>query len=350
MAIPAAHALHEQGFEIHWVCAEAVAPLLACYSWIHPMPINGKILLAGKLRDRVKSIAALWSLVIRTRYDFCATLYYDQRYRVLTLPVRAKQKLILSQKSRLTTLLVSRHPTEEYRRVLLQEEDGCRDLSSPPIQPDLLPSSPLPIKSVPYRIALFPGGVNHLVREQASGVASAQLLRRWPIERYVSLAQEFSLRGWEVVLLGGLEDGWVEAYFDGLAIINCLGTLSLPEVVSACNACDAVITHDTGPLHLAGLSTACLMGIFGPTDPSTRVPRRQYVVGVWGGQGFACRPCYDGRDFAPCKFNGCMHQVTSELVLSELDHLLSDRLRGISSRWRIVSPVTSLDDPFVNPT
>jgi len=117
----------------------------------------------------------------------------------------------------------------------------------------------------------------------------------------------------------------------------------LPEVVSVCDASDAVVSHDTGPLHLAGLSESCLVGIFGPTDPSTFMPRRPSAVGIWGGQGFACRPCYDGRDFAPCKFNGCMHQVTPELVLRELDRLLSAKSHGVLDPGRIVFPYEKHD-------
>jgi heptosyltransferase-2 len=219
-------------------------------------------------------------------------------------------------------------------------EDSCREQSCLPIRPDRLPPSLWKLKDASRRIAIVPGGT--------SNVLGQQVLRRWPVERYVALAGQLLDRGWEIVLLGGPEDAWVKPYFDQLMVTDCIGTLSLPEVVSACDACDAVVTHDTGPLHLAGLSDTCLVGVFGPTDPATRVPRRPFVVGIWGGQGFACRPCYDGRNFAPCQFNGCMHQITTELVLRELDKLLSDRSLGTSSPWRIVYPdeTTLVVKPF----
>src|SRR6185437_14021786 len=122
---------------------------------------------------------------------------------------------------------------------------------------------------------------------------------------------------------------------------DCIGTISLPELISVFDSCDAVVSHDTGPLHLAGLSAACLVGIFGPTDPATFLPRRDSCVGIWGGQGFACRPCYDGRAFAPCQFNGCMHQVTPELVLRELDRLLTARSQQTPVPWRVVFPAVT---------
>ena len=330
MAIPAAHALYEEGFEIHWVCGRAVQPLLECYSWINLIPADDKAILLGTAVERIRDIARLWSKIAFKKFDLCATLYYDRRYRLLTLPVRARNKLSLSRQSRTATLLAGRNHTDEYARLLLGIEDGYRNHSRVLVRPDRLPPSPLGDKCPSQRIVIVPGGTRNLLREQA--------LRRWPIESYVALTQRLLDRGMEVVLLGGPEDTWVRPHFGALTVTDCIGTLSLPEVIRVCDGCDAVITHDTGPMHLAGLSKTCLVGIFGPTDPSTFIPRRPFAVGIWGGQGFACRPCYDGRDFAPCHFNGCMHQVTPEVVLRELDPLLSAKSKGLSIPWKIVFP------------
>lgn len=352
MAIPAVHALYQQGFQIDWICGQAVYPLLSCYSWIHPIRVNDKAILFGSSSERMQHILALWREITGKQYDLCATLYYDRRYRVLTFPVRSKRKIMLSPDSRKTSLLPGRHHIDEYERVLLEREDGFHDWSLKPVPPDSLPSSPLQGKRT-RRIALVPGGVNHLIHEQASGNLPEQALRRWPVESYVTVAENIVRDGGEVVLLGSHEDVWVKSYFQKIAFTDCVGTLTLPQVVSLCGACDAVVTHDTGPLHLAGLSNTCIVGIFGPTDPSTRVPRRSSVVGIWGGQGFACRPCYDGRNFAPCAFNGCMHQVTPNLVLRELDRLLEERDRGVPKPWRVVCPEGSAvqnEFPFVHQT
>ena len=338
MAIPGVHALYERGFDIHWVCGRAVQPLLECYSWINLVPAEDKAILLGGSLERSRNIADLWRRIGFKEYDLCATLYYDRRYRLLTLPIRARTKLALSRQSRETTLLAGRHHTDEYARVLLGTEDGYLEQSTSPVRPDRLPASRWNAKVAAQRIAIVPGGGNHLIREQAKGRLPEQVLRRWPVESYVELARRLVDRGWEVVLLGGPEDAWVKPYFRHLVVTDCIGVLSLPEVIIACDACDAVVSHDTGPLHLAGLSATCLVGIFGPTDPATRVPRRPFAVGIWGGQGFACRPCYDGHGFAPCRFNGCMHQVAPERVLRELDKLLDERSRGTLSPWRIVYP------------
>ena len=340
MAVPAVYALSQQGFAIDWACGKAALPLLACYSWINLLPVDDKAILIGGPAERVRHIGRFWSRVAFNRYDLCATLYYDRRFHLLTLPIRSRRKIALSQRSRECSLLAGRHHTDEYARLLLGLEDGCRERSSAPVRPDRLPLSPLPSKTKPRRIAIVPGGTSNILGQQ--------ILRRWPVENYVDLATRLLERGWEVVLIGGPEDAWVRPYFERLSVTDCIGTLTLPEVVITCDVCDAVVTHDTGPLHLAGLSDTCLIGIFGPVDPATRIPRRPYAMGIWGGQGFACRPCYDGRDFAPCTFNGCMHEVTPEVVLSELDQLLAVRSTGEMTPWRIVSPagLSSSDSRF----
>lgn len=328
MAIPAARALYDKGFEIHWVCGGAIRPLLESYSWINLIPTNDKELLLGSPIRRAIQLFKLWSKIAFRRFDLCATLYYDSRYRLLTLPVRARRKIFLSRRDRTTMLVPGRHHTDEFVRIVLGLEDTCREQSFAPVRPDNLPPCPIPLKTAPMRVALVPGGANNLLREQ--------YLRRWPIENYVDLANRLLNRNWEVMLIGGPEDLWARPYFRNMSVGDCLGTLSLPEVVAACDECDAVVSHDAGPLHLAGLSRACVIGVFGPTDPATRVPRRPFTVGVWGGQGFACRPCYDGRDFAPCSSNGCMRQISSERVLRELDRLLDARSRGESLTWAVV--------------
>jgi heptosyltransferase-2 len=53
------------------------------------------------------------------------------------------------------------------------------------------------------------------------------------------------------MLLGGPDDTWVKPHFSHAAVLDCIGRLSLPEVINVCDACDGVVSHDTGPLHLA---------------------------------------------------------------------------------------------------
>ena len=132
-------------------------------------------------------------------------------------------------------------------------------------------------------------------------------------------------RGFEVVLIGGPGDEWVQSLFASLPVIDFIGKLSLPETLSLLDSADITVTHDTGPLHLAGLTRTGIIALFGPTNPREKLPQRPGAVALWGGEGFACRPCYDGRTFAPCPANDCLRQLTPEQVLEEVLSMLKDR-------------------------
>ena len=330
MAIPAAHELHRNGFEIDWVCGVQVLPLLQQYSWIRTIVADDRALLRGSPPRKTLALISLWGNVMSQSYDLCATLYYDARYRILSLPVRAKRKVSLSHVDRDRRLLPGRHHTDEYARILLQELDSYRPQSLSPVRPDRLPQLRPESRQERNRVALVPGGASNMLRQQ--------MLRRWPAESYAELAGRLLARGDEVLLVGGPDDEWVRPLFQGMPVMDMIGTLSLPQVITTFDSCDVVVSHDTGPLHLAGLSCAALVGIFGPTNPSNFLPRRKGVRGIWGGEAFACRPCHDGVDFAPCRNNGCVQEVTSAIVLAQVDSLLRECRDGAHSDWKILLP------------
>jgi heptosyltransferase-2 len=334
MALPAVRALYERGGggdnRIDWVCGPAVAPLLECYPWIRTIVVDDRAILKGSTVERVSALVGLWRTIGWVKYDLCATLYYDVRYRIVTLPVRARRKVMLSRTDRTEILLPGRHHSDEYARILLGLEDGERRVGLAPVRPERLPVCGLPTRQAAIRVGIVPGGASNMMRQQT--------LRRWPVARYAELARELLGRGYEVVLMGGPDDDWVRPEFSGLPVMDAIGTLSLPEVISACDTCDVVVSHDTGPMHLAGLSKAALVGLFGPTDPGNFLPRRERVRGIWGGEGFACRPCYDGRDFAPCLDNGCMQQITTQMVLRQMDELLAETAAGKAGQQMVVLP------------
>jgi heptosyltransferase-2 len=47
---------------------------------------------------------------------------------------------------------------------------------------------------------------------------------------------------------------------------------------------------------------------------------------IWGGASLACRPCYDGREFADCRDNLCMKDIaTAEVIDRALAMLVAAR-------------------------
>ena len=164
------------------------------------------------------------------------------------------------------------------------------------------------------------------------------ILRRWPVENYVAVAEHLLARGHEVVLAGGPNDAWASPHFAHLAVIDLIAKLTLIETLGLFASAGVVCTHDTGPLHLAGLTNAGIVTIFGPVDPHGRLPQRANSVALWGGEGFACRPCYDGRDYAACSNNLCIQQITPTMAVREIEALLLAKRKGDALPPRIRVP------------
>lgn len=334
MAIPAVYQLHLQGMQIDWICDTPIAPLLSAYSWINPIVLDERSLLKASTARRMLVLLKLWRQLFGRRYHLCATLYYDRRYRLIALPVFATKRIALERNNRVLQLLDGRHHADEYARILLDRKDEYTPSRLTPVPPSVLPASPLPRVTETSRIVLVPAGARNLMRDDA--------LRRWPVDFYVALASMLLQQGHEVVLCGGPEDHWALPYFDGLAVTNLIGKISLLQLVALFHDVDVAVTHDTGPLHLAGLTPVGLVSIFGPTNPWGRLPARPNTVAIWGGEGFACRPCYDGNSYAPCPNNLCMQQVTPAMVLVEVENALQHRSGHVQAPPLVVLPQSTV--------
>jgi heptosyltransferase-2 len=330
MAIPAAYALHREGYAVEWLCGELADPVLRLYPWIKVFVTDERSLFREGMGSRMRAIAAVWRQLAGKSYDLCATLYYDDRYRLLTAPVRAQRRLMLSRTDRQYKLLDGRHHTDEYARILLGRKDSERPFQMAPVRAEGLPASPLARDGARQRVVMAPAGAKNLMRDDA--------LRRWPVESYVQVAAELTKRGVEVVLVGGPDDAWASRSFAGLGVTDLIGKLSLVETLALMESAEVTVAHDTGPLHLAGITSTAIVTIFGPTDPHGRLPQRENCVALWGGEGFACRPCYDGRDYAPCEHNGCVQQVTPAMVMAEIERMLEAKKTGVGLLPRVVVP------------
>jgi heptosyltransferase-2 len=311
--LPAAWRLHQAGSAIDWRCGQVVAPLLSCFSWIRPIVVNDAVLFGASRTRAIQEVMRTWGRLAGSSYDLCATLQYDRRYRILTFPVRARRSIALQRGARNFMLVSERHQSAEFARILCDLPDEFSTENIAPVEPDLLPENPFP-HGGSVRIALAPGGARNLLNDDAQ--------RRWPLDAYAALAKLILDRGNEVVLTGGPGDRWVEQNFAGLPVVNRIAQWTIPQTLAFFQSCDCVVTHDTGPLHLAGLVRCGLVGLFGPTAPSKALPRRPGVIALWGGERLPCRPCYDGRTFAKCSYNGCMISITPQRVAAAIDAML----------------------------
>lgn len=313
---------------ITWVCGERAAPLLRCVTSIHTvLTVNEQDLFGGAL-GALRSLLSLRRTLSRRCFDLVLLGHSDRRYRIFFdfLGVRAERVAAFGRNSDERTAPVSgRYHGDEYRRLVTgvddwrMQETAFPDVTVPPISEKLEGI----IALVPGKlVALAPGGARNQLADDG--------VRRWPIDHYVGLAHRLRIKGHSVVLLGDQSDSWVRSAFLNSGVIDLIGATSLTDLLGILSRMDAVVTHDSGILHLAILLRKRVVALFGPTDPSGRVPRNS-SAGVrvfWYGSALACCPCYDGKTFAKCDNNLCLDRIpVSEVEVAVEGFLGSSRER-----------------------
>lgn len=150
--------------------------------------------------------------------------------------------------------------------------------------------------------------------------------RRWPVENFVQLAQTV----WEQdklvpVLLG--TKGELELGERFLAQVDCpsvnlMGTTSLTELAGVLCQCEALVTNDTGTMHLAAGLGVRLCAIFLATaQPWDTGPYRAGNICLE--PDMACHPCEFGKT-CPNE-HACRQSVTPEALYSSLTSLLTEK-------------------------
>ena len=97
--------------------------------------------------------------------------------------------------------------------------------------------------------------------------------KRWPVERYATVAQKLTERGCRVFVNAGPgEEPIADVIVQQTAGAATPLAPSLENLIALTRRVALVIAGDTGPLHLACALGKPVVGIYGPTDPSRNGP------------------------------------------------------------------------------
>jgi len=106
------------------------------------------------------------------------------------------------------------------------------------------------------------------------------------------------------------------------SVLNLAGGTSLRELIALISECDAFVTNDSGPMHIAYAVKTPLVALFGSTDPLlTGPPLDPFGKGtVVLTPGIPCSPCFE----RTCKENHmrCMYEITSDEVYFGIKKIL----------------------------
>lgn len=103
--------------------------------------------------------------------------------------------------------------------------------------------------------------------------------KRWPHYHYATLAQNLIEQGYQVVLFGSANDHAAGEQICQLInekvreyCINLAGQTSLDQAVVLLAACRAVVTNDSGLMHVAASLNKPLVALYGPSSPDFTPP------------------------------------------------------------------------------
>jgi heptosyltransferase-2 len=140
--------------------------------------------------------------------------------------------------------------------------------------------------------------------------------KRWPPEYFAELAGTLAGDGVVSVMVGSDADAAtgheIAARAGAGRILNLIGATDLPTLAGVLAACRAVVSNDSGAMHLAAAIGVPVTAVFGPTDEmATGLRGDAHAIvthPVW------CRPCL----LRECPLDhACMRGVGVDAVLTE---------------------------------
>jgi ADP-heptose:LPS heptosyltransferase len=156
-------------------------------------------------------------------------------------------------------------------------------------------------------------------------------IKQWPVERFADAASALAVDlGASVVLTGALGDEAIVSEMErrlraqGVRSLRLQGSTDLVVLAAVLQQCRALLTGDTGPMHLAAAVGTPVLAVFGPSMPWRYGPlvEPHRIVRV----DLACSPCNRIR-LPPLRCQGhtpdCLAQVRMDAVVAAGRSLLA---------------------------
>ncbi len=145
--------------------------------------------------------------------------------------------------------------------------------------------------------------------------------KRWPEQHYAKLAIRKMEQGWDLWLFGSAKDqpvcGKIIEQTGGG--IDLSGRTSLAQAVDLLSLADAVVSNDSGLMHVAAALNRPLVAIYGSSDPHFTPPlnSRSQVVTL----GLECSPCFKRE--CPKGHLKCLQELTVDQAEEALTGVLA---------------------------
>ena len=146
--------------------------------------------------------------------------------------------------------------------------------------------------------------------------------KHWHNEGFAEVADRLLEKGFTVVFTGGPGDSAAVSNIFSLMrqqAVNLAGKTDLKTLAALFARCAAVISTDTGPMHIAAATGVPVVALFGPTAPWRTGPygEKHKVVRA----GISCRPCFKKQ----CETMECMKRIKAEQVLAAINQVFEHK-------------------------
>ena len=164
-----------------------------------------------------------------------------------------------------------------------------------------------------------------LEKYKAVAIGAQFATKRLPFEQ---LQQTLNAIEGNIVLLGGPTDKELgEELLKALpnkAITNLCGKLNLQQSASVLKQSKALLTHDTGLMHIASAFKLPIISVWGNTVPDfgmyAYIPGKQNLLSIHEVKGLKCRPCSKiGHQSCPKKHFKCMMNQDLEAISKDVN-------------------------------
>jgi heptosyltransferase-2 len=145
--------------------------------------------------------------------------------------------------------------------------------------------------------------------------------KRWPAAHFATLARGLMGAGREVWLIGGPGDAPIGAEVAGLApgAVDLTGRTTMGEAIDLIGAAAAVVTNDSGLMHVAAALGRPIVALYGSTSPAFTPPLSDEVVIL--SESLECSPCFER--VCPLGHFRCLNELAPARVLAALERQLA---------------------------
>jgi heptosyltransferase-2 len=142
--------------------------------------------------------------------------------------------------------------------------------------------------------------------------------KRWPAVHFAALARRLAAEGYDSWLLGSANDAPIGAEVEAEApgqVINLIGHTDLGQAIDLIAAAAAVVSNDSGLMHVAAALDRPLVALYGSSSPIATPPLCEQATIL--SLGLGCSPCFERR--CPLGHFKCLNELAPERVWAALN-------------------------------